>query len=81
VLDGSHDLVPDRLDGVAAAILQAPRILCNCDWAPTTHEHTDPDAAIIVRTRDDTGATLALPMDAFKEIARGGRHGALNAHA
>lgn len=73
ILDGSHELVPDRLDGRYAAVLDAPRIQCNCDWAPTTHEHTHPDAGITVRTRDEVNALLVLPMDAFKAVGRGGR--------
>lgn len=73
VLDGTHELVPDRLDGHIAYVVDAPTILCNCDWAPRTHEHPHPEAAITVRTRDEANATLYVPVEAFKFVGRGGR--------
>jgi hypothetical protein len=72
ILDGTSDLVPDRLDGHYAVIVEAPRIMCNCEWAPRTHEHMHPTAGIRVRTRDEANATLVLPFEAFKQVLRGG---------
>jgi len=72
ILDGSHEMVPDRLDGHYAVVIDAPRIMCNCDWAPRTHEHMHPTAAILVRTRDEANATFAVPFEAFKQVLRGG---------
>lgn len=74
VLDGSHELVPDRLDGHMAYVISAPN-----QTAPDVHDHPNaaltpvPDAAITVRTRDEVNATLHLPMDAFKAVGKGGR--------
>lgn len=74
VLDGSHELVPDRLDGHIAYIVNAPS-----QAAPDVHDHPNaartpvPDAGITVRTRDEVNATLVLPMDAFKAVGKGGR--------
>lgn len=73
VVLGEHELVPDRLVGAQAAVLDAPTIICNCDWAPRTHEHVHPTAGITVRTRDEANAQLSLPLEAFKSILRGGR--------
>lgn len=78
VLDGSHELVPDRLDGHIAYVIDAPS-----EAAPDVHDHPNAaltpvkDAAIHVRTRDEVDAQLFLPMDAFKTVGRGGRSAVL----
>jgi hypothetical protein len=64
VLDGSHELVPDRLDGRRAIVLDAPRYL-----VPLNRKD---DVWISVRTRDDANATLSIPLAAVKEIQKGG---------
>lgn len=73
VVLGVHELVPERLQGAQAAVLDAPTILCNCDWAPRTHEHVHPTAGITVQTRDDVNARLTIPLAAISRILRGGR--------
>lgn len=65
VLDGSSDLVPDRLDGRRAIVIDAPRYLIPVDKLDETW--------ITVRTRDDVNATLHIPLSAVKEIQRGGK--------
>jgi hypothetical protein len=64
VLDGSHELVPDRLDGRRAAVLDAPRYLIP--------ESARADTWITCRTRDDVNATLHIPLDAVKSIEKNG---------
>lgn len=64
VLDGDHELVPDRLDGRRAIVLDAPRYLVPL-------EKKD-DIWITVRTRDDVNATLHIPLAAVKEVQKGG---------
>jgi len=66
VLDGSHDAVPDALDGRRAVILQLIPL-----QDVYTQEEWD-DTSLTVRTRDDYGATLTIPTDAIKTIQRGG---------
>lgn len=73
VVLAAHDLVPERLVGAEAAVLDAPTILCNCDWAPRTHEHIHPTAGITVQTRDDANARLVIPLAAIARVLRGGR--------
>lgn len=73
VVLGTHELVPERLVGAEAAVLDAPTILCNCDWAPRTHEHIHPTAGITVQTRDDANARLVIPLAAIARVLRGGR--------
>lgn len=74
ILDGNHELVPDRLDGHMAFVLNAPS-----QTAPDVYDHPNaaltpvPDAGITVRTRDEVNATLILPMEAFKAVGKGGR--------
>jgi hypothetical protein len=72
VLDGSHEQVPDALDGRRAVILNVhpenawdERDLLKEDYVPE-------DVSLTVRTRDDYSATLYLPLDALKEIQRRG---------
>lgn len=65
ILDGAHDLVPERLDGRRALVLDAPRYLIPQDQVG--------DTWITVRTRDDVNATLHIPLSATKAIERGGR--------
>jgi hypothetical protein len=72
---GEHPLVPERLVGRIAYVTSSPTILCNCNYAPRTHEHQAPDASITVQTRDEVGATLSLPREAFLRISVDGRHG------
>jgi hypothetical protein len=64
VLDGSHELVPDRLDGRRAAVLDAPRYLVPFDKKD--------EVWITVRTRDEANATLQIPLAAVKEVQKGG---------
>jgi hypothetical protein len=64
VLDGSHDLVPDVLDGRRAVVLDAPRYL-----VPFNKKD---DVWITCRTRDDKNATLSIPLAAVKEVQKGG---------
>jgi hypothetical protein len=73
VILGQHELVPERLQGAEAAVIDAPTIICNCEWAPRTHEHPHPEAGLTVRTRDDTNATLTVPLEALAQVLRGGR--------
>lgn len=64
VLDGSHDLVPETLDGRRAVVLDAPRYLVPWDKKD--------EVWITVRTRDDKNATLHIPLAAVKEVQKGG---------
>jgi hypothetical protein len=64
VLDGSHKLVPDVLDGRRAVVLDAPRYLVPWDKKD--------EIWITVRTRDDKNATLHIPLAAVKEVQKGG---------
>lgn len=64
VLDGSHELVPDRLDGRRAFVVDAPRYL-----VPVGSEA---NVWIEVRTRDEVNATLHIPLSAVKEVHKGG---------
>lgn len=64
VLDASHSLVPDRLDGRRAYVVDAPRYL-----VPLSQKD---DVWITVRTRDDVNATLSIPLAAVKEVQKGG---------
>lgn len=64
ILDGSHELVPDRLDGRRAVVLDAPRYL-----VPLSRRD---EVFITVRTRDEANATLSIPLAATKEIQKGG---------
>jgi hypothetical protein len=64
ILDGSHELVPDRLDGRRAVVLDAPRYLVPYDEKDNVW--------ITVRTRDDVNATLQIPFAAVKEVQKGG---------
>jgi hypothetical protein len=78
ILDGAHELVPDRLDGHMAYVIEAPN-----QTAPDVHDHPNaaltpvPDAGIKVRTRDEVNATLILPFEAFKAVGKGGRSAVL----
>lgn len=65
VLDGDHDLIPDRLGGRRAIVVDAPRYLIPVDKLDETW--------VTVRTRDDVNATLHIPLSAVKEIQRGGK--------
>ena len=74
---GNHESVPDRFRGHIAAVVDAPTFLCNCDWSPNTHEHPSPNSLVTVKLRDETGATLRLPYEAFDEVSTAGRSGLL----
>jgi hypothetical protein len=65
VILGEHELVPDRLVGRRAAVLDAPRYLIAKADADKTW--------ITVRTRDEANATLTIPLSATTEVVRGGR--------
>jgi hypothetical protein len=64
VILGEHELVPDRLVGRRAYVLEAPRGMTNPDKLDETW--------VTVKTRDEVNAKLVLPMSAFKEIQKGG---------
>lgn len=59
-----HELVPDRLVGRRAFVVDAPRYLIPVDKAD--------EVQIVVRTRDEANATLTLPLAAV-DVVRGGR--------
>lgn len=65
ILDGDHDMVPDRLDGRRAVVTDAPRYLIPMDKKDETW--------ITVRTRDEVNATLHIPLSATKGIEKGGK--------
>lgn len=65
VVLGEHPLVPDRLVGRRAIVVDAPRFLVPVDKQDETW--------ITVRTRDDVNATLHIPLAAVKAIERGGK--------
>jgi hypothetical protein len=79
VLDGSHDSVPDRLDGHLAIVVDAPSEPIPDSGRDPDHAIRTPveDAAITVRTRDEADATLVIPFDAIKAVGRGGRSAVL----
>jgi hypothetical protein len=64
VILGEHELVPDRLVGRRAHVIEAPRGMTNPDKLDETW--------VTVKTRDEVNAQLVLPMSAFKEIQKGG---------
>jgi hypothetical protein len=64
VILGEHELVPPRLVGRRAAVLDAPRE----PWA----EADKGDVWVTVRTRDEANALLTIPLTATSEILRGG---------
>jgi hypothetical protein len=66
VLDGSHEQVPDSLDGRRAAVINIHPI-----QEYYTQEEID-EVTLTVRTRDDYAATLAIPFAAVKEVQRRG---------
>lgn len=65
VILGQHELVPERLEGRRAFILDAPRYL-----VPLSEKD---DVWITVRTRDEVNATLYIPLAAVSEVLKGGR--------
>jgi hypothetical protein len=64
VLDGEHELVPERLAGRRAVVLDAPRYLI-----PVGQEDS---VWITVRTRDEVNATLSIPLSAVSEVQKRG---------
>lgn len=64
VVLGEHELVPDRLVGRRAVVLDAPRYLVPWDQKDNVW--------IQVRTRDEANATLHIPLAAVKEVQKGG---------
>lgn len=65
VILGEHELIPERLVGRRALVVDAPRHLI----AVGDEENT----WITVKTRDEVNATLSIPLSAVKEIQRGGK--------
>ena len=79
VLDGSHEDVPDELDGHIAYVVNAPSKPApdaDPDSLNAARVPND-DRGITVRTRDDHNSTLTLPREAFKAVGRGGRNAVL----
>lgn len=75
VLDGTHEDVPDRLDGHFAVVLNAPNQTApDVNPSPNAAQSLDPEGVFIVRTRDEANTTLQLPFDAFKAVGKGGRN-------
>lgn len=72
VLDGSHEQVPDVLDGRRAAIINVHPENAWDERDLLKEEYEPEDVSLTVRTRDDYGATLYLPLDAIKDIQRRG---------
>lgn len=74
-LDGSHDAVPDVLDGHIAIILKAPSEPVGDAQEGDPYAARTPiqDENIIVRTRDKYNAVLSVPLDAIQAVGRGGR--------
>jgi hypothetical protein len=64
VVLGEHELVPERLVGRRAVVLEAPRDLVPVDEAD--------DTEIKVRTRDEVNATLVIPLSAVAEVQKRG---------
>lgn len=64
VLDGSHELVPDRLDGRRGLVTDAPRYLVPMADAGNVW--------FTCVTRDETNTTLHIPLSATKSVDRGG---------
>lgn len=78
VLDGSHDEVPDRLDGHIAYVVQSHSVPApDSQGGPNSAQALDEDAPVTVRTRDEADALLVLPLSAIKEVGRGGRNALL----
>lgn len=78
ILDGAHELVPDRLDGHMAVVIKAPsQVAPDVVDGPNAARTPIPDEPITVRTRDEANVTLNLPADAFKAVGKGGRSGVL----
>jgi len=70
VLDGSHEAVPDQLDGRRAVILD---VRVRGEYADDLIPAEDlPDVTLTVRTRDDYSATLYIPWDAVRELQKRG---------
>lgn len=69
-----HESVPKRLVGHVALVTVSPTILCNCNFAPRTHEHQAVNQPLTVQMRDETNATLQLYPEAFEAVGRQGRH-------
>jgi hypothetical protein len=65
VILGEHELVPERLVGRRAAVIDAPRYLVPLDKKD--------EVWIRVRTRDEVNATLSIPLAAVERIEKGGR--------
>jgi hypothetical protein len=71
VLDGSHEAVPDALDGRRAVILD---VRVDGEYAEDLIPVEDIDkVTLTVRTRDDYSATLYIPWDAVKDLQKQGR--------
>jgi hypothetical protein len=71
VLDGSHEAVPDALDGRRAVILD---VRVDGEYAEDLIPVEDIDlVTLTVRTRDDYTATLYIPWAAVKDLQKQGR--------
>jgi hypothetical protein len=64
VVLGEHELVPDRLVGRRAVVLEAPRGM--------TPVENVADVWVKVKTRDEVNATLVIPLAAVSEIQKSG---------
>lgn len=76
-LKADGDVVPDRFDGRVATVESTSTYLCNCDFAPRTHEHQSPEGSLGVKLRDETGALLTITTEHIAEYSIDGRHGVL----
>jgi hypothetical protein len=72
VLDGSHDSVPDELDGAIAAVVSAPSITTTNPDTGETQTSQPPEGLVGVRERSQ-GILIYLPMEAFKKVYTNGR--------
>jgi hypothetical protein len=64
VILGEHELVPPRLEGRRAVVVNAPKF--HVAWSEKDN------VWITVKTRDEVNATLHIPLAAVKEIQKGG---------
>jgi hypothetical protein len=64
VILGEHELVPERLVGRRAAVLQGTTGLVPLEEAD--------DQVITVRTRDEVNATLVIPLAAVESVQKRG---------
>lgn len=65
VILGEHELVPDRLVGRRAVVLEAPR-----GMSPVGEED---NVWITVKTRDEVNAKLVIPLSSVERVQKGGK--------